>query len=167
MSNKPRLDLRPGITEPVVLLISRREVEQGDLASVLSRLKVFRANREDTWLYRGQMSLIVAGYDDDARELVDIAAVRDLLRRLEAAWPFWAYFLNQVDDSIKILLSCAAGKRFLGRGAVEMDPAAVGRVLGHGFGGMNLIFDEHGFPEAELEAQSRGLAEVLEQAGMA
>ena len=118
MSNKPRIDLRPGITEPVVLLISRREVEQGDLASVLSRLKVFRATREDTWLYRGQMSLIVAGYDDDPRELVDIAAVRDLLRRLEAAWPFWAYFLNQVDDSIKILLSCAAGKRFLGRGAV-------------------------------------------------
>lgn len=37
----PRLDLRPGLREPVVLLISRREIESGDLASVLSRLKVF------------------------------------------------------------------------------------------------------------------------------
>ena len=164
---QPRIDLRPGVTEPVVLLISRREVEQVDLASVLARLKVFRATREDAWLYRGQMSLVVDGYNSDPRELVDIPEVRNLLRRLEAAWPYWAYFFNQVDDSIKLLLSCAAGKAFLGGGAVEMDPELVGQVLGHGFGGMNLIFEEHGFPEADLEAQSHGLVEVLQQAGMA
>lgn len=46
----PRLDRRPGVAEPVVLMISRREVEAADLASVLSRLKVFRASREDAWL---------------------------------------------------------------------------------------------------------------------
>ena len=46
MPSPPRLDLRPGVSEPVVLLISRREVEQADLASVLSRLKVFLATRE-------------------------------------------------------------------------------------------------------------------------
>ena len=53
MANSPRLDLRSGVTEPVVLMISRREVEAGDIASVLSRLKVFLATREDAWLYRG------------------------------------------------------------------------------------------------------------------
>ncbi len=167
MPTSPRQDLRPGVTEPVVLMISRREVEAGDLDSVLSRLKVFRATREDAWRYRGQMTLVVDGYNNDPRELVDIPVVRTLLRRLEAAWPFWAYFFNQVDDSIKLLLSCAAGHRFLGRGAVEMDAGLVAKVLSHGFGGMNLIFEEHGFPESELEAQSLGLVEVLEQAGMA
>lgn len=54
MSSSPRLDLRPGVAEPVVLLISRREVEQADLPSVLSRLKVFLATHEDAWRYRGQ-----------------------------------------------------------------------------------------------------------------
>ena len=49
MPTSPRQDLRPGVTEPVVLMISRREVEAGDLDSVLSRLKVFRASREDAW----------------------------------------------------------------------------------------------------------------------
>jgi hypothetical protein len=102
-----RLDLRPGVTEPVVLMISRREVEQGDLASVLARLKVFLATREDAWLYRGQMTLVVDGYNDDPRELVDMPQVRTLLRNLEAEWPYWAFFFNQVDDSIKLLLSCA------------------------------------------------------------
>jgi hypothetical protein len=162
-----RLDLRPGVTEPVVLMISRREVEQGDLASVLARLKVFLATREDAWLYRGQMTLVVDGYNDDPRELVDIPQVRTLLRNLEAEWPYWAFFFNQVDDSIKLLLSCAAGSRFLGRGAVEMDAQRVSAVLSHGFAGMNEVFERFDFPEDELELMSRELVEVLEQAGMA
>jgi hypothetical protein len=35
------------ITEPVVLVVSRREVEQGDLASILVLLRVFLATREN------------------------------------------------------------------------------------------------------------------------
>ena len=167
MSQTPRLDLRPGITEPVVLMISRREVEAGDIASVVSRLKVFLATREDAWLYRGQMTLIVDGYNNDPRELVDVPEVRTILCQFEAAWPYWAYFFNQVDDSIKLLLSCVAGRRFLGRGAVEMDAELVAAALARGFGGMNTIFERFGFPDGELEKMSNGLVEVLQQAGMA
>ena len=167
MHQQPRLDLRPGVSEPVVLLISRREVEAGDLASVLSRLKVFLATREDAWRYRGQMTLVVDGYNNDPRELVDIPEVRTLLRGLESSWPQWAYFFNPVDDSIKLLLSCVAGSRFLGRGAVEMDAELVAAALGRAFGGMNMVFERFGFPEDELEKMSNGLVEVLQQAGMA
>ena len=162
MTKSPRLDLRPGVTEPVVLMISRREVEAGDIVSVVSRLKVFLATREDAWRYRGQMTLVVDGYNDDPRELVDIPAVRSILRQLEASWPHWAYFFNQVDDSIKLLLSCVAGSRFLGRGAVEMHADLVAAALARGFGGMNMIFDRFGFPEDELEKMSNGLVEVLQ-----
>ena len=150
-----------------MLLISRREVEAGDLASVLSRLKPFLVTREDAWRYRGQMALVVDGYNNDPRELVDIPEVRTLLRQFEAEWPYWAYFFNQVDDSIKLLLSCVAGRRFLGRGAVEMDPDLVSEALGRGFGGLNMVFDRFGFAEDELENMSNGLVEVLQQAGMA
>lgn len=165
-SQAPRMDLRPGIQEPVVLLISRREVEQADLPSVLSRLKVFLATREDAWRYRGQMTLVVDGYNNDPRELVDIPEVRSLLRRLEAEWPYWAFFFNQVDDSIKLLLSCVAGSRYLGRGAVEMDADLVAAAMTRAFGGMNAVFERFNFPEDELELMSRGFVEVLQQAGM-
>ena len=166
MSHTPRLDLRPGVSEPVVLMISRREVEAADLASVLSRLKVFLATREDAWRYRGQMTLVVDGYNHDPRELVDIPEVRSLLRRLEAEWPYWAFFFNQVDDSIKLLLSCVAGSRYLGRGAVEMDADLVAAAMARAFGGMNTVFERFNFPEDELELMSRGFVEVLQQAGM-
>ena len=167
MPQQPRLDLRPGVSEPVVLLISRREVEAGDLASVLYRLKPLLATREDAWRYRGQITLAVDGYNNDPRELVDIPEVRTFLRGLESSWPAWAYFFNQVDDSIMLLLSCVAGCRFHGGGAVEMDADLVASALGRAFGGMNMIFERFGFPEDELETMSCGFAEVLQQAGMA
>ena len=89
MTQRPRLDLHPGVTEPVVLMISRREVEAGDIASVVSRLKVFLATREDAWLYRGQTTLVVDGYNSDPRELVDIPEVRAILRQFNADCPYW------------------------------------------------------------------------------
>ena len=167
MSHAPRLDLRPGVSEPVVLIISRREVESAELTSVLSRLSVFVATREDAWRYRGQMTLVVDGYNHDPRELVDIPDVRALLRGLEAEWPVWAYFFNQVDDSIKLLLSCVAGSRFLGNGAVEMDGDLVAAAMARAFGGMNAVFERFNFREDELELMSRGFGEVLQHAGMA
>lgn len=167
MPTSPRFDLRPGVTEPVVLMISRRQVEAADIASVLTSLKPFLATREDAWLYRGQMSLVVDGYNDDPRELVDVPEVRAFLQALDQQWPYWAFFFNQVDDSIKLLGSCVCGALFPGGGAVEIDGDKLGDFLRWGFAGMNSIFDKHGFPEHELESISRGILEVIEQAGMA
>jgi len=167
MKTSPRIDLRPGISKPVLLMISRRQVEEADIASVLTSLKPFLATREDAWLYRGQMVLSVEGYNDDPRELVDIVEVRAFLRELERQWPYWAFFFNQVDDSVKLLGSCVCGSSYPGRGAVEIDAYKLGDFLNRAYAGMNSIFDKHGFPESELESMSRGLAEVIEQAGMA
>jgi hypothetical protein len=142
-------------------------VEAANLASVLSRLTDYLATREDAWQYWGKMTLIVDGYDDDPRELVDINQVRALLCRFEAAWPYWAYFLNQVDDSTELLLSCVAGCRFLSRGAVEMDAELLAAALMRGCNGINSVLDRFGFPEDELGKMSKDLPEVLEQVGMA
>lgn len=38
--------------------------------------------------------------------------------------------------------------------------------LMRGFAGLNALFDKYGFPERELEIMSRGVIEVIEQAGM-
>ena len=87
MTQLPRFDLRPGVTEPVVLLVSRRAVDACDVASIASRLQPMLANREDALRYRGQMTLVIDGYDNDARALVDIHEVRVFLRKLDQEWP--------------------------------------------------------------------------------
>lgn len=161
----PHQDLRPVMTEPVIIMISRRQVESGDMLSVLKQLKILLASREDCWLYRGQVSLVVDGYEDDPRELVDIPEVRSFLRDFSVQWPYWAFFFNQVDDSIILLGSCVCGQSYPGNGTVEMDVEKIRQFLLDGFEGMNQLFGKHGFPEDELEKQSRGLIEVMEQAG--
>jgi len=148
-------------------MLSRRQIEACDVASVVAELKPFLATREDAWLYRGQMSLTVDGYNHDPRELVDIPGARKFLKVFEREWPYWAFFFNQVDDSIKILASCVCGTSFPGAGAVEIDAAKLQQFLLRGFAEMNALFDKHGFPERELELMSRGVIEVVQQAGMA
>jgi len=67
-------------------MISRREVEAGDIASIVSRLKVFLATRKDAWLYRGQMTLIVDGDNNAPRELVDIPEASATATSLLIIW---------------------------------------------------------------------------------
>lgn len=89
------------------------------------------------------------------------------LQALERSWPYWAYFFNQVYDSLIIFLSCPGGASYPGGGAVEMDLGKLQEALTRGFDGINSIFEKHGFPEDELESMSRRMMEVIEQAGMA
>lgn len=152
---------QPGVTDIAILSISRREVEENDLQSVLDRLKVFSVTREDAAKYRGQISLHVDGYEDDARELVDIPQVRALLRRLANEWRYWAFFLCRLDSSVALLVSCAAGAEFPGGGAVVADPVRLPIVIQQGFDGMNELWDRFGFPEQENEAHTQGLLEAL------
>ena len=136
---KPKIDLRRGVIEPVLLVISRRQVSESDIASVLFELKSLTATREDCWRYRGQMTLVVDGYDNDPREFVDIPEVRSFLAQFSVAWPYWSFFFNQIDDSIILLASCYCGTAFPGDGAVEIDAHRLGVFLQIGFDGMSAI----------------------------
>lgn len=163
--NEPLQDLIPDVNEPIIIMISRLQIEAGDMPSVLKQLKILLASREDCWLYRGQASLVVEGYEDDPRELVDILEVRLFLRDFSVQWPYWAFFFNQLDDSIILLGSCVCGRSYPGDGAVEMDFEKIKQFLLDGFEGMSELFKKHGFPDDELEKQSRGLIAVIGQAG--
>ena len=163
----PRLDLRRGVVDPVVLMISRQDVEAGDVLPAVDRLHALLNTPEAIWRYRGQMALAVNGYNDDPRELVDIAEVRTFLRELDRHWPYWAFFFNQLDGSITLLVACLCGAFYPGGGVVEIDKEKVGQFLQRGLAAMRALFRDHDFPEAELEAMSNGVIEVLELAGMA
>lgn len=159
--NNPRIDLRPGVTKPVVLLITKRQVDDHDLASILDSLRILTAAREDVWRYRGQMALVVNGYNEDPRELVEIHEVRSIIRAICEAWPYWGFFMNQVDESLKILAGCVCANSYPGGGAIEVDIKTLSAFIQQGFDGMNALFDKHGFPEHELEAMSLELVEYF------
>jgi hypothetical protein len=167
MPSLSRFDLRPGLTEPVLLLISRQAIESGNVGVIAQRLRLLTASREDTWRYRSQVCLVIDGYHDDRRALVDVPQVRAFIRKLNKVWPYWAYFLNHADESIKIYLSCLCGAAYPGGGAVEIDLELLKQTLLTGFNALNGLYESNGFSEQELEMHSREVIQVLEQAGMA
>ncbi|MDO8771991.1 MAG: hypothetical protein Q7K57_25455 [Burkholderiaceae bacterium] len=166
MPISPRIDLRPGIHEPALLMISRRQVEKHDMASVLKELRVLTATREDCWLYRNQMCLVVDGYDADHRELIDIPEVRIFLRDFAKEWPYWTFFFNLVDQSISLLISSSCGSEYPGGGQVAIDVDRLGQFMMDGFDGLNELFEKFGFPDTELMQMTDNVVEYIQQAGM-
>jgi hypothetical protein len=142
-------------------MISRRAIDAMDVASVVNTLKPLLASKDEAWRHRGQLVLAIDGYEDDPRELVDVPKVRVFLYMLNEAWPYWAYFFNQVDSTITLFLACICGQDYLGGGAVNMNPHKLRAVVARGFEAMNSLFEKHGFPSAELENISLGLIEVM------
>ena len=87
------LRLRRGITDPVVLMISRQSVEDCDVDRVMKHsVRLLMAAREDVILYRQQVSIVFEGWDEDPRELVDVPEVRSFVKAMTKRWPEWAYF---------------------------------------------------------------------------
>lgn len=166
MPSPPAHRLQRGITDPVLLLISRREAEESDIDCVVERLRVFTVTREDALRYQGQLSLVVTGYDQDPRELVEIPKVRALLTRLTLHWPYWAFFFNRVDGTLPLLFSCVAGTRFPGGGAVEVDAAQVQRLLALGIAGSDHLCRRFGLPDRERAIMTATLLDVLAEAGV-
>lgn len=160
-----QLDNQPGIHDPVILMIGRAAVVQNDLVAVVSQLRLLSATREDCWLYRGQLSIAFDGYDTDARELIDIPEVRSFVMGLHSAWPYWAFFLNQLDHTINLWVACLCGDEFPGGGQVQIDVQKLQNLLVHGFECMNELFLKHDFPEKDLLVQSEGLARMLSEIG--
>jgi hypothetical protein len=160
------LRLRGGVTDPVILLISRGAVDTCDVERVFKHsIRFLMASREDVILYRQQVSIVFEGWDEDPRELVDVPEVRSFVKRMAARWPEWAYFFNQQDAIIHLWLSCLVGKSFPGAGAVEIDVNLLKKELVNAFNGMNAMHLLHGLSEKDLEVQSLGLVEVIQQMG--
>lgn len=89
----------------VVLMISRREIETGNIASAIERLHVLTDSRENVMRYRGSLAFMVDGYNEDPRELAQIPEVCAYFRALNQAWPHWLWFLMRAGSMFSILFS--------------------------------------------------------------
>lgn len=156
-------DLRPAVTDPVVFVITRQQVEDEDFESSLEFLRslVPTKHPEHAWAYKGLLSLVISGYNSDPRELFEIPEVCHYLRSLDAEWPFWLFFLNQADESIKVLAMCLASTLEVTPGAAHIDPEGLTHFLERGFAAVNYLFDSYGFPESENEVLSMGVSQIF------
>jgi len=156
-------DLRPGVTDPVYFVISRQQVETFELESSLDFLRslVPTKHPEHAWAHKGRLSLVISGYDADPRELFEIPEVCRYLRELDKHWPFWLFFLNQVDESIKVVAMCLASTVEVVPGAAHIDPSGLEQFMKRAFAAVDHLFENYGFPESENEALSERVMAIF------
>jgi hypothetical protein len=75
-----------------MLRVSRADVERRNIVPAILELGQLLAP-ENVRRFHRKVSLVIDGYDDDPRDLYDIAEVRGWVQLLDIAFPFWFYFL--------------------------------------------------------------------------
>ena len=158
--------LRPAISEPVVLMFSRRQVETCDVNEPLASLRELTADRKVALEFCGRVSLVIDGYNDDPRELFEIPEVRAYLKRLDQEWPYWFFFLSQADDSIPILESCLCDTIEVIPGVASIDLDQMDHALTRHFGAMNRLSQELNLPEEICGQIAEGVIRLIHNAAV-
>jgi hypothetical protein len=139
--------------------ISRQEVESGDTSvlSVLLRL----LDKESATLYREMVDIAVFGYDDDPRELYEVPEVRDFVRKLDAEFPYWFYFLSKRGNGLLFILYCLCSPDTPPEARDQVWRHEIMMYLKRGIPAMNHICKIAGCSEAEVMRLTNGVLEYI------
>ena len=158
--------LRPAVTDPVILMFSRRQVETGDVDEPLELLRSLTADRRTAIEFCGRISLVVDGYNDDPRELFEIPEVRAYVDRLDRGWSYWFFFLSQADESIKLLESCLCDTIEVVPGVTSVDMDQLEQSLARHFAAMHRLGAELALPEEMCEEVAEGIIGMFRNAAV-
>ena len=158
--------LRPAVTDPVILMFSRRQVEAGDVDEPLQFLRRLTADRHTALEFCGRISLVVDGYNDDPRELFEIPDVRAYIKRLDQEWRYWFFFLSQADESIKLLESCLCETLEVVPSVTSVDMEQLERSLARHFGAMYRLGEELDLPKEVCEEVAEGIIGMFRNAAV-
>lgn len=88
------------------IFITRPEVETGNISDTLGVLQSLLDDRRNVLQRQNKIRVFVDGYDDDSRELWDIHEVRAFYRKLDEKFPYWFWFCDKNDVSLKVISDC-------------------------------------------------------------
>ncbi len=99
MSPKP-------ITHPLMIVISRKQVEAGDINSILNILNRLIESPEMAMAHMEKVDIAFDGYNEISEELFEIPEVREFIHRLDEKFPYWLFFLSKDMLGLQCLMFC-------------------------------------------------------------
>lgn len=156
----------PAVLEPVILVLPRPQIEAGNIDEALALLQKLVSEPEVMLSCCGRVSLVIDGYNDDPRELFEIAEVRAFIQALDARWPYWYFFLSQADDSIKLLESCLCDSIEVVPGVNAIDTEQLTASLTRHFAALNKLCETINLPEHRAEEISEGVISLIRNASI-
>lgn len=156
----------PTKDQQVIVVCDSAEITAGDISGVLAAFKSLSSDRSSTMSAEGAVTLVFHGYDDDPRELEVIPEIRIWFAQLFAAWPYWSFFANRIDQTVPLVLALLLpGER------VASEPGVVGwcfdleelkPLLLEMFGHQNELIERLGIGEDVNERLTRDFLEAVQ-----
>ena len=143
------------------IVISRTDVEAGDISSTLSCLKQLLST-EAAIRYCEKVDIGVHGYDDYAGELNELPEIRDFVYKLDAEFPYWCYYLSKRALGLGLIFSCFCPPFLTPQARERVWLERIGGYLTkRGFPAMNHICAAAGCSEAEIERMTNRVMKYI------
>ena len=152
----------------IMYQFSRSKVERGDFSHFLS---LYSLDKLPTGQKLRQMmnSIVfcIEGYDHDPREIHTIPEIRKFYSAFHAAWPYWLYFCNVDQDTLKTMVCCCLNNitalKVDGNPIVNVqgNPLELVRFISHDFTPMNLMCDRAEMSECMIYDRSKAVFEYF------
>ncbi|MGE3109703.1 MAG: hypothetical protein AB7N65_11205 [Vicinamibacterales bacterium] len=98
--------MSPSDFDFLTVVISRNEVESGDTSGPIATLKGLLQSPGRIQAFQTRVNVAFFGYDDSPEELFEIPAVRNYVSELDAAFPYWLYFMARKFTGLQCLALC-------------------------------------------------------------
>lgn len=145
------------IADHIRVVVSRDDVQRQDVAPVLATLKKLLASPEVARQYRERVDLAFDGYDDEHREFGEIKELRDYVRKLDANFPFWLFFLSKGRLGLKCVISCHLLPFLTDEGKARHHPEQLERLLNkRWFPAMQIVAEFAELTAEETETMTEG-----------
>ena len=137
--------------DPLVVAVSRQEVESGLTTPALSTLRKLMESPELARSFFERVEVTFFGYDNDPRELFEIDEVRSFVRKIDDEFPFWLFFLSKRHTGLQCLMLCKLPPFLTEEGRSEIFPKRISELLTkRWFPAMNQTCEYAGLSETEI-----------------
>lgn len=138
--------------EPVIIVVSREEVEACDIKPAMTTLRQLVASPDVARSYQEKVDITFHGYDNDRRELYEIPEVRSYVHKLDKEFPFWLFFLSKKFLDLHAIILCFMPPFLTEEAKARIFPLKIGELLEKWwFPALNHICAYAGIGEKEIE----------------
>jgi len=110
---------------PILFVIERDEVERSDISRVEDFFKTLLASEKEARANFQNIDISFYGCDGDTRELFEIENVREFVRKLDARFPHWLYFMDLSCLGLHAIGNCFLPPHLTKEGRAKHHPGAL------------------------------------------
>ncbi len=148
--------------DPVVVVVSREEVEARDISSVIGTLKSCLASPERALSLFEKLDIAFNGYDHDAREIFEIPEIREFVSLLDSEFPYWLFFLTKSGTGLQAIMLCFMPPYLTEQARSTVLPQRLDQLLSNRwFPAMNHICEVVEFSEDQIEMLTNNVADYF------